>query len=138
MFADVQIAYSMGEGLLVPVSAVLRLGDRDIADRVEPGDHFVPLEVNLSPFQFGNRYQVLEGLKEGEQIVISANFLIDSESRIRMGGGGMAGMQHGGHGATKTPTQGDSVPGGQEKQTTDHSGHPEQEMPAVDHSKMKH
>jgi Cu(I)/Ag(I) efflux system membrane fusion protein len=50
--------------------------------------------VKISPIQFGDQYQILEGLKEGEQIVTSANFLIDSESRIRVGGGGMAGMDH--------------------------------------------
>ncbi len=94
----------MGEGLLVPASAILRTGERDLAYRLEPGDHFVPVEVKISPIRFGDNYQVLEGLKEGEQITISANFLIDSESRIRMGGGGMAGMHHGGHGG-KQPIQ---------------------------------
>lgn len=116
MFAQIEIAHDMGEGLLVPTSAVLRLGDRDLAYRVEPDDHFVPIDVKLSAIQFGDCYQVLDGLKEGDQIVTSANFLIDSESRIRMGGGGMAGMEHGGH-------------GGQEKAAADHAGHGEQEMP---------
>jgi membrane fusion protein, copper/silver efflux system len=92
MFAQIAILHPMGDGLLLPISAVLRTGQRDIAFRVEPGDHFVPVAVKLSPIQFGERYQVLEGLKEGEKIVTSANFLIDSESRIRLGGGGMAGM----------------------------------------------
>jgi membrane fusion protein, copper/silver efflux system len=101
MFAQISIAHPMGDGLLVPTSAVLRTGDRDIAYRVEPGDHFVPVEVKLSPIQFGDRYQVLEGLKEGEQVLASANFLIDSESRIRFGGGGMAEMQHGEHKSVK-------------------------------------
>jgi membrane fusion protein, copper/silver efflux system len=88
MFAQVSILHPMGDGLLVPTSAILRTGERDIAYRVEPGDHFVPVEVKISPIQFGRRYQILGGLKEGEQVVISANFLIDSESRIRLGGGG--------------------------------------------------
>jgi len=34
----------------------------------------------------------LEGLKAGDQVVVSANFLIDSESRLQAGGGSMAGM----------------------------------------------
>jgi Cu(I)/Ag(I) efflux system membrane fusion protein len=96
MFAQVAIAHPMGEGLLVPMSAVLRTGQRNIAYRVEPGDVFVPVEVTLASRQFGRSYQVLSGLKEGDRIVVSANFLIDSESRIRSGGGGgMAEMEHG-------------------------------------------
>ena len=142
MFADIEIAHDMGEGLLVPASAVLRLGDRDLAYRVEPDDHFVPVEVKLSPIQFGDRYQVLEGLKEGDRIVTSANFLIDSESRIRMGGGGMAGMEHGGHGGgTQQPPAKQALPhAGHEAGKTpaaDHSGHG-REMPDTDHSKMPH
>jgi Cu(I)/Ag(I) efflux system membrane fusion protein len=126
MFAQIAITHPMGEGLLVPTSAVLRTGERDIAYRVEPGDHFVPVAVKLSPIQFGERYQVLDGLKEGQQIVTSANFLIDSESRIRLGGGGMAGMQHGGHGAKQTPAK--------EKPAAHHRGHEGMEMPGMDHS----
>ena len=131
MFAQISIRHPMGEGLLVPTSAVLRTGERDIAYRVEPGDHFVPVAVKLSPIQFGERYEVLEGLKEGEQVVTSANFLIDSESRIRLGGGGMAGMpgmDHAGHGGKQPPAK--------EKPATDHSGDEEMDMPGMDHSKM--
>jgi Cu(I)/Ag(I) efflux system membrane fusion protein len=94
MFAHISISHPMGEGLLVPASAILRTGERDIAYRVEPGDHFVPVAVKLNSILFGDRYQVLDGLKDGEHVVTSANFLIDSESRIRLGGGGMAGMDH--------------------------------------------
>jgi Cu(I)/Ag(I) efflux system membrane fusion protein len=140
MFAQVEIAHAMGEGLLVPTSAVLRTGDRDIAYRAEPNDHFVPVAVKLSPIQFGGRYQVLEGLKEGEQIVTSANFLIDSESRIRVGGG-MAGMQHGGHAGKETPAKEHAehgAKGGKEEPPADRSGHEGMDMPGMDHSKMKH
>ena len=95
MFAQISIQHPMGDGLLVPTSAILRTGERDIAYRVEPDDHFVPVQVKISPIRFGDRYQVLEGLKEGDRIVTSANFLIDSESRIRSGGNDMPGMKHG-------------------------------------------
>ena len=138
MFAQISIRHPMGDGLLVPTSAVLRTGDRDIAYRVEPGDHFVPVVVKISPIQFGDRFQVLEGLKDGEQIVTSANFLVDSESRIRLGGGGMAGMQHGGHGAKPSSTKDHTGHGAKETPATNHSGHGEQEMPGMDHSKMQH
>jgi membrane fusion protein, copper/silver efflux system len=129
MFAQISIRHPMGEGLLVPTSAILRTGERDIAYRVEPGDHFVPVAVKISPIQFGDRFQILDGLKEAEQVVISANFLIDSESRIRLGAGGTAGLQHGDNGAKQLPAK--------DKPATDHSEHEGMEMPGMDHFKKK-
>jgi Cu(I)/Ag(I) efflux system membrane fusion protein len=105
MFAHITIAHTMGEGLLAPTSAIIRTGERDIAFRAEGDDHFVPVEVQISPFQFGDRFQILRGLKAGDRVVTSANFLIDSESRLRSGGGGMPSMPEmdmgGGKGADK-------------------------------------
>ena len=146
MFAHISIAHPMGEGLLAPTSAILHTGERDIAYRVEPGDHFVPVLVKISPIQFSGRYQILEGLKEGEPIVTSGNFLIDSESRIRMGGGGMAGMEHGGHGdhgAKDTPASGQPGHGAHQTPAVERRGRAAVEMPgpqagAPDHSKTKH
>ena len=97
MFAHITITHHMGEGLLAPTSAIIRTGERDIAFRAEHGDHFVPVEVKISPFQFGDRFHILSGLKAGDRVTTSANFLIDSESRLRFGGaGGMPGMDMGG------------------------------------------
>jgi Cu(I)/Ag(I) efflux system membrane fusion protein len=80
------------------------------------------VEVKISPFPFGDRFQILKGLKAGDQVVTSANFLIDSESRLRAGGGGMAGMPGMDMGGMKGT---DSSP-------------PKKEMEGMDHSKMKH
>ncbi|MCE5268417.1 MAG: efflux RND transporter periplasmic adaptor subunit [Planctomycetaceae bacterium] len=137
MFAQTAIQHPMGDGLLVPTSAILRTGERDIAYRIEPGDHFVPVEVKLDPIRYGDSYHVLTGLKEGEQIAVSANFLIDSESRIRLGGGGMAGMHHGGH---EKPPPGKSHVDHEKKEepANEHRGHEGKKMPGMDHSKMKH
>jgi Cu(I)/Ag(I) efflux system membrane fusion protein len=44
--------------------------------------------------QAGDLIEIREGLKEGEHIVTSANFLVDSESRLKSAIGGMAGMTH--------------------------------------------
>ena len=100
MFAHVVIEHPMGEGLLVPATAVIRTGERDIAYRVESEGRFVPVEVQLGQLRFGSRFQILKGLKAGERVATSANFLIDSESRLRAGGGmsmpGMEGMDMGG------------------------------------------
>ncbi|MBW3542800.1 MAG: efflux RND transporter periplasmic adaptor subunit [Planctomycetes bacterium] len=90
MFVEVEIQHPMGEGLLVPAAAVFRTGERDIVFRAEEGDRFVPVVVEISPMKFAEeRYHVLKGLNAGERIITSANFLIDSESRLRSGGGGM-------------------------------------------------
>lgn len=92
MFGDIVIKHEMGSGLTVPRSAILRSGQRDIAFRALARDRFAPVEVKISPIEFGERYQVLEGLQVGDVVVTSANFLIDSESRLEAGAGSMAGM----------------------------------------------
>ena len=119
MFVEVEIEHEMGAGLLVPVSAVFRTGKRDIVFRADKDQHFMPVEVGISPMKFAEeRYQVLKGLAAGDRIITSANFLIDSESRLRAGAGGMAGM-----------------PGmeGMEMEGMDDS-----KMEGMDHSQMKH
>jgi Cu(I)/Ag(I) efflux system membrane fusion protein len=92
MFANILISHEMGQGLTVPSSAIIRTGRRNIAYRVQTPGQFVPVEVTISPFQFEDRFQVLSGLQAGDLVVTSANFLIDSESRLRAGAAAMAGM----------------------------------------------
>jgi Cu(I)/Ag(I) efflux system membrane fusion protein len=94
MYANVRIEHDMGEGLLVPEDAVLRTGERDLAFRALPGGRFEPVAVTLGP-RFGDQFQVVAGLAEGEEIVTSAVFLIDSESRLKSAVGGAGGHQHG-------------------------------------------
>ena len=95
MYADLIIDHDMGEGLLVPESALLRTGVRNLAFRVLPENRFEPVEVTLGPYQFNERFQVLAGLSEGDEIVTSAGFLIDAESRLKSATSGMSGHQHG-------------------------------------------
>jgi Cu(I)/Ag(I) efflux system membrane fusion protein len=94
MYADLVIAHDMGEGLLVPESALLRTGVRNLAFRVLPGNHFEPVEVTLGS-QFNEHFQVLAGLSAGDEIVTSAGFLIDAESRLKSATSAMGGHQHG-------------------------------------------
>lgn len=96
MYADLRIEHDMGEGLLIPESAVLRTGERAICFRVLPSNRFEPVEVKLGS-RFEDRYEVLSGLDEGDKIVVSAGFLIDSESRLKATTSGAAGgHKHGG------------------------------------------
>jgi Cu(I)/Ag(I) efflux system membrane fusion protein len=94
MYADLRIEHHMGSGLLVPESAVLRTGERAVAFRALPEGRFEPVEVKLGS-RFGERVEVLAGLAEGEKVVTSAGFLIDSESRLKATASMPAGHQHG-------------------------------------------
>ena len=102
MFGSIVITHAMGSGLTVPASAILQSGERDIVFRAAAAGRFVPVQVKVGPLRFGDRFQVLEGLKAGDQVAASGNFLIDSESRLEAGGGGMASMPGMGPAATKT------------------------------------
>jgi Cu(I)/Ag(I) efflux system membrane fusion protein len=92
MFGDVVISHAMGSGLTIPASAVIRTGERDIAFRVVSGGRFEPVVVKISPTRFADRFEVIEGLNAGDEVVTSGNFLIDSESRLEAGAGSMADM----------------------------------------------
>jgi RND family efflux transporter MFP subunit len=82
MFVNVSLKVPMGNQLVVPASGVLQSGTREIAF-VERGDGYIePREVQLGS-RVGDDFIVLKGLKAGEQIVTSANFLIDSESQLQ-------------------------------------------------------
>jgi Cu(I)/Ag(I) efflux system membrane fusion protein len=94
MYADLVIDHDMGHGLLVPEEGLLRTGERNLAFRVLPGGRFEPVEVKLGG-RFKDRFEVLGGLEEDDEVVASAAFLIDSESRLKSAVGAMGGHQHG-------------------------------------------
>ena len=103
MFGQILLTHGMGSGLTVPTSAVIRTGERNIAFRVASPGRFVPVQVTISPLQFEDRFQILDGLMAGDEVVTSANFLIDSESRLEAGGGSMVGMPGMDSGGSKPP-----------------------------------
>jgi multidrug efflux pump subunit AcrA (membrane-fusion protein) len=86
MFAHVALDLPMGEQTVIPDTAVLRTGTHNLAF-IDRGDGYLtPAEVELGP-HVGDQFIVLKGLKPGEQIVSSANFLIDSESQLQAAAG---------------------------------------------------
>lgn len=97
MYARVEFASSLGKGkvLAVPESAVLDSGTRQVV-LVELGaGRFEPRVVNLGTR--GDGYvEVLEGVKAGEAVVVSANFLIDAESNLKAA---LSGFSQGAQGA---------------------------------------
>jgi Cu(I)/Ag(I) efflux system membrane fusion protein len=93
LFADVVLHVQGGSGLAVPESAIIVTGTRNLAFvETEPG-RFEPREVHAGP-RAGGYVQVLHGLREGEKVAVSAQFLLDAESQIR---GNAAPGGHGGH-----------------------------------------
>ncbi len=93
MFADVEVRLDPGEGLVVPDSAIIDTGERRLVF-VSRGDGvFEPREVKIG-VRAGGRARVLDGLVEGEEVAVRANFLLDSESRLRAAIGSAAAHRH--------------------------------------------
>ena len=88
MFADVQLRVDYGRRIVVPQDAVLNSGNEQTVFVARDGGNFEPRKVTLGPAVDGN-VVILSGLKTGETIVTSGNFLIDSESRMKSATAGM-------------------------------------------------
>jgi Cu(I)/Ag(I) efflux system membrane fusion protein len=82
MFADVTLTAALGRALVVPESAVIETGSRRLVFVDSEGSRLEPREVTLGARADGV-FPVLSGLVEGERVVTSANFLLDSESSLR-------------------------------------------------------
>ena len=86
MFAHVALDLPIGEQTVIPDTAVLRTGMHSVAF-VDRGDGYLtPAEIELGQ-HIGDQFIVLRGLSMGQQIVSSANFLIDSESQLQAAAG---------------------------------------------------
>lgn len=84
MFATVELnAEIEPSALLVPDSAVLRSGEKNTVFAALDNGHFEPREVTLGPRAENNMYEVMSGLQEGERVVTSGQFMLDSESQLR-------------------------------------------------------
>jgi Cu(I)/Ag(I) efflux system membrane fusion protein len=94
-FVDVTITVPLGERLALPEDAVLDTGEQKIVFVVEGEGRFTPRAVALGRDAAGF-YEVLAGLEAGEEVVTSANFLIDSESRFRAALASFKGAKDGG------------------------------------------
>jgi Cu(I)/Ag(I) efflux system membrane fusion protein len=82
MFADVVLRSRDGSGLVVPEAAVVHGGEREIVFVEREEGTLEPRVVEIGA-RTSAGLQVLRGLQEGERIVTSANFLLDSESSLR-------------------------------------------------------
>jgi len=82
MFVNVALEAPQGKQLVIPASGVLQSGARQVVFVNRSDGYLEPRDVELGS-RSGDNFIVLKGLKEGEEIVTSANFLIDSESQLQ-------------------------------------------------------
>jgi Cu(I)/Ag(I) efflux system membrane fusion protein len=82
MYANAEIQASLGDQLVVPDDAVLDSGIRQTVFVATGNGHFEPRTVQLG--QRGDGYvAVIDGVRAGEQVVVAANFMVDSESQLK-------------------------------------------------------
>ena len=82
MFVNAKIGVDLGEKLAVREDAILDTGMRKIVYVVKEGDILEQRDIKVGQAA-GGFYEVLDGLNEGDVVVISGNFLVDSESRLK-------------------------------------------------------
>jgi Cu(I)/Ag(I) efflux system membrane fusion protein len=82
MFAQMRFGATAEDVLVVPAEAVIRTGQRALVYVVDQPGRFRPVEVTLGR-ELGDRLEVLKGLKAGQEVVSSGQFLIDSEASLQ-------------------------------------------------------
>lgn len=95
-FVSIEMKLAMGHGVALPESSVIRTGARAIVFVVsekEGGVQVEPREVILGPL-VGDAYRVDAGVTTGERVATGAQFLLDSESRLRATSGPTGGHVH--------------------------------------------
>lgn len=108
MFVSLQLGRSEHAGLRVPSEAVIRTGTRSVVMKAVGEGRFAPVEV-ITGMEAGGMTEIRSGLNEGDKVVVSGQFLVDSEASLR---------------ATATRLQGDeSMPLAASAPDGDMSGH---------------
>jgi Cu(I)/Ag(I) efflux system membrane fusion protein len=81
MFANVQLSAATRPALLAPSEAIIRTGKRSLVMLALPGGRYQPAEIRTGQ-SAGDQTEILAGLQDGERIVASGEFLIDSEASL--------------------------------------------------------
>lgn len=90
MFVDVEFHVALPPAMTVPADAILDSGLKKTVFVALGNGLFEPRAVETG-WRFGDRVEITDGLKAGEHIVVSGNFLIDSESRMKLAAAGLYG-----------------------------------------------
>ena len=83
MFVDVELPVSLPAAITVPADAVIDSGVKKTVYVAKGAGYFEPRSVETG-WRLGDQVEIVKGLMPGEHIVVSGNFLLDSESRMRM------------------------------------------------------
>lgn len=128
MFATVKIVSGiMVSAVAVPDEAIIRSGERNIVVVALGGGYFDPRDVKLG-VQAEGYVQILDGVREGEKIVVSSQFLIDSESNLKAAISQMSGHE----GMDMSKPMPPSEPGkGEEKAKPKTPAHEKMDMPGM-------
>jgi Cu(I)/Ag(I) efflux system membrane fusion protein len=102
MFVNINMSVALGRQVVIPQDAVMDTGTEQYVF-IDKGDGYVqPRQVKISA-EAGDKVGIQQGLKPGERVVTGANFIVDSESRLK---GAFAGM-----GAPSKPSAGSAAAG---------------------------
>ncbi|MDZ7863970.1 efflux RND transporter periplasmic adaptor subunit [Acidovorax sp.] len=83
MFVSMQFMDVLGErALLIPTEAVIQTGKRTVVLVAEDNGRFIPQEIQPG-IEFGGQTEVKSGLQAGQRVVVSSQFLIDSEASLK-------------------------------------------------------
>ena len=108
MFVNAVIRIALAKGLVVPVSAVIDTGRRQVVwVEASPG-MFEPRDVQVGQ-RTDDKVQILSGIRAGDKVAVSGAYLIDSESQLKSGtrdsGPGTGKGGHEGHGVPAQPNK---------------------------------
>lgn len=129
MFVNAIIKVPLAKGIVVPVTAVLDTGKRQVVwVEMSPG-MFEPRDVQAGE-RIEDKIQILSGIKTGDKVAVSGSYLIDSESQLKGGGG----QDHSKHTGAESELKSQQAPAaGQQPVQGVHEGHgtaPSQQPPA--------
>jgi Cu(I)/Ag(I) efflux system membrane fusion protein len=116
MFGEVVLESPAREGLRIPEDAVIDSGTKTVVFVALGEGKFMPREVVLGASD-GTNVEVVSGLTENDKVVVRANFLVDSESRLRAS---LAALETGGAAVPKPPASRKPAPGAM---PPEHAGH---------------
>ena len=108
MYGETIFNSAGGQGLLVPADAVIIAGKRTVVWAKAGDGMFEARSVQIGN-RFGDKYQILSGLNEGDEIAATGGFLIDSESQLKTGM--PTGHQHGSSAPTQQKKSSDGMEG---------------------------
>lgn len=119
MFVNAIIKVPLGSSIVVPVTALIDTGKRQVVWVEGSPGMFEPRDVQVGQ-KTDEKVQILSGLKPGDKVAVSGGYLIDSESQLKGG----AGQDHSKHTGGKPDAKGQSAPAtGQQPAQGEHEGH---------------